>query len=38
MNTYLFKKHDMDVNWLAQYDYHQSSQGRLIPLYSFWER
>lgn len=37
MNTYLFSKSDMDMNWLAQYDYHQSS-GRLIPLYSFWER
>lgn len=37
MNTYLFKKLDMDMNWLAQYDYH-SSTGRLIPLYSFWDR
>ena len=37
MNTYLFKKFDMDMHWLAQYDY-QSSPGRLIPLYSFWDR
>ena len=35
MNAYLNQKHDMDMLWLAQYDY-QSSLGRLIPLYSFW--
>ncbi len=37
MNTYRFSKHDMDMNWLVQYDYH-SSTGRLIPLYSFWDK
>ena len=37
MIAYLFKKLDMDMNWLAQYDYH-SSTCRLVPLYSFWDR
>lgn len=37
MNAYLLKKLDMDMNWLAQDDYH-SSMSRLIPLYSFWDR
>ncbi len=39
MNTYLLKNldMDMDMNWLAHDDYH-SSLGRLIPLYSFWDR
>lgn len=36
MKTYLFSNHDMDMNWLAQYDYQSS--GRLMPLYPFWER
>lgn len=36
MKTYLFSKLDMDMNWLAQHDYQSS--GRLIPLYSFWDR
>ena len=25
MSIYLFRKHDMDMNWLAQYDYQPSS-------------
>lgn len=37
MNTYLVFSFDMDMQWLAQDDYH-SSLGRLIPLYSYWDR
>ena len=36
MNTYLFRKLDMDMNWLAQHDYQSAC--RLIPLYSFWDK